>query len=93
MVSKAEKLLKKARNSNKGWKRTTLNALYEGYGFVIESRSKHDIAYHEDYISKGLRTTLPRSNKVNSAYVSEAIRLIEMLMELQESEKEEAKDE
>lgn len=86
MVSKKEKLLEKARNSPNGWRRTQLDSLYKGYGFVIESRRRHDIAYHEDFIEDGIRTTLPRHTKVNPVYVKEAVRLIEKLIALQNAD-------
>lgn len=84
-MSKSEKLLEKARRSKTGWRRSELDALYQSFGFVIESRRKHDIVYHEDYLTEGIRTTLPRSNKVNPVYVGEAVKLIERLIELRKN--------
>lgn len=96
MASKSDKLLDEARRSPHGWKRSKLDALYQAYGFEIDySRSKHDIAYHRDYIAEGLRTTLSRSSKVHPAYVRCAVELIERLQALEaqkESEKKEEKE-
>jgi len=82
MTSKAEKLLEKARRSRGDWKRTELEKLYKGYGFVIEHGSKHDIVYHEDH--DFLIQTLPRHNKLQPGYARQAVKLIERLLEIEE---------
>lgn len=49
MVSKAEKNLKRMKNSQSGWKRNDVDKVYEHFGFVIESGGNHDKVYHPDY--------------------------------------------
>lgn len=88
MPSKASKLLEKARRSRGDWKRNDLEALYKGYGFLIDHGAKHDIVYHEQY--DDLVQTLPRHRKVQRAYVKKAVELIDRLLAMQEQESQEA---
>jgi len=69
------------RQSKADWKRSDLDRLYAGYGFVIIHGSNHDIVKHPGYPS--LRTTLPRHNILARGYVEYAIKLIDQLLELQ----------
>ena len=85
MPSGASKLLDKARRSSAGWRRTELDAMLEGFGFTIIARTRHDMAFHEEYLQ--LKMMLPRHRKVNRFYVEQAVELIERLLEL-EQEKE-----
>jgi hypothetical protein len=78
MTSKAEKLLEQMRQSKSNWKRTDLERLYEGYGFIIKHGSNHDIVKHPDYPE--LRTTLPRHRKLARGYVEFAVKLIDRLL-------------
>jgi hypothetical protein len=82
MPSKASKLLERMRRSKSGWKRSDLEKLYTGFGFIITDGAKHDIVKHPDFPE--LRSTLPRHNLVNKAYVQQAIDLIDKLKELQD---------
>jgi hypothetical protein len=88
MTSKHEKLLEHMRRARAGWKRGDLLSLYEGFGFVISSGSKHDIIKHPKYPL--LRTTLPRHNYLARGYVEFAIKMIDQLKQLQESDNERA---
>lgn len=93
MSKKAKRLLDRARNAPSGWKRVELDALYMGFGFTIESRAKHDMAYHEDYLEDPqLRAMIPRHTKVNPAYVKQAVKLIEHLITLQNEPLEEEEE-
>jgi hypothetical protein len=83
MPSKAEKLLEQMRNSKKSWKRTDLEALYTGFGFVISSTTGgHDKVTHPDFPQ--LITSLPRHRKIAIYNVVQAIRLIDKLKELEQ---------
>lgn len=89
MPKKASKLLEQMRNSKAGWKRKDLDKLYGGYGFVQRHGKGHDVISHPDYPS--LRTVLPRRAKeLAEKYVSTAVDLIDSLIMLQESEREDA---
>jgi len=84
MPSKAEKLLERMRQSKSGWTRRDLDRLYEGFGFTVSHGTRHDIVKHPDYPE--LRTTLPRHTRIAIGYVDFAIKLIDRLIALQESE-------
>lgn len=83
MPSKAEKMLERMRRSASGWKRRDLESLYEGFGFVLKHGRKHDYYSHPKYPQ--LRDTLKRSRTVSDYSVRNAIRLIDMLIAMQES--------
>ena len=74
---KAETLLVRMRRTKSGWKRRDLEALYEGFGFVLYHGKKHDYYQHPEYPL--LRDTLKRSRTVSEYSVRNAIRLIERL--------------
>ncbi len=81
-MSKApEKLLQDMRRTKAKWKRRDIIALYEGFGFVIEHGSKHDKIYHPEY--PWLLQGLPRHRKLPKSYVSAAVKLVDKLIELQ----------
>ena len=82
MPSKASKLLEAMRRSKDKWKRKDLISLYKGYGFIIEPKSKHDMVTHPDYPE--LVTFLPRHNKIAKYLVSQAVRLVDRYLELEE---------
>lgn len=72
MPSKAEKLLKKMRQSNKGWKRDDLISLYEGFGFTIKHGASHEVVKHADFPQ--FRETISRtSHELSPAYIRDAI--------------------
>ncbi len=81
---KASKLLDAMRRSKAKWKRKDLVSLYEGYGFTIESRGKHDLVTHPDFPQ--LVTYLPRHNKVAKYLVVQAVRMVDRLNELKEAQ-------
>lgn len=68
------------RHSKSKWKRSDLDRLYEGFGFIISGGAKHDIVKHPEYPS--LRTTLPRHKELAKGYVEYAVKLIDNLNEL-----------
>jgi hypothetical protein len=74
---KARKLLERMRKSAANWKRTDLDQLYSGFGFIIKPGKKHDIVKHPKYVQ--LRTTLPRHSVLAKANVRQAIALIDEL--------------
>jgi hypothetical protein len=80
MTSKGQKLLEHMRQSKSNWKRSDLDKLYKGYGFVITHGRNHDIVKHPDFPE--LRTTLPRHNYLAKGYVEFAVKLIDRLLEL-----------
>lgn len=83
MTPKAARLLERMRNSRSGWKRSDLDRLYTGYGFVLSHGSNHDVFKHPAYPQ--LITTLPRHNTdLARGYVESAVKLIDRLIDLQE---------
>jgi hypothetical protein len=83
MPTAAENLLEAMRRSKSNWKRRDLEALYEGFGFEIRHGANHDIFVHRVY--KHLRATLPRHNDVLKTYVSMAVKLVDRVLELDQS--------
>jgi hypothetical protein len=82
MSSDAHKLLERMRQSKSNWKRADLDALYEGFGFVISHGGSHDVVKHPDF--PALRTTIPRHNSLAKAYFVVAVKLVDKLLELKE---------
>ena len=79
-VKKAVRLLQKAKTAPYGWTRNELDSLYKSYGFIIISRTKHDIAKHPD-LPKTEKATLTRSShELHPDYIRRAVELIEMLL-------------
>ena len=83
MSSRSEKLLEDMRRTKAKWKRRDIVALYKGFGFVIEHRSNHDKVYHPDHPS--LNETLPRHRKLPKVYVSNAVKLVDKLKQLEDT--------
>ena len=80
MPRDAEKLLEEMRRSKAKWKRRDIVALYQGFGFRIAHRSKHDKIYHPDF--PNLVEGLPRHRTLPKVYVSNAVKLVDRLKEL-----------
>lgn len=91
MTSKAQKLLERMKQSKAGWKRNDLDKLYTGFGFIISHGGSHDIVKHPDFPQ--LRATLPRHNYLAIGYVEFAIKLVDMLLEMQKEKDDERKNE
>ena len=81
MSSGPEKLLEDMRRTKAKWKRRDIVALYEGFGFVIEHGTKHDKVYHPDYPQHV--EGLPRHRKLPKVYVSNAVKLVDKVRELE----------
>jgi hypothetical protein len=82
MPKKASRLLEEMRRSKSKWKRKDLEALYEGYGFIVESRAKHDKVWHPEYPQ--LYTFLPRHTKIAVYLVDTAVKLVDRLNQLRQ---------
>jgi hypothetical protein len=78
--NKALRRLQDARNSKSGWRAHELRALYEGFGFVVRTRTKHDQVSHPDYPE--LVTHIPRDGRVHVYSVTTAVKMIDKLMGL-----------
>jgi len=92
MSKKADKLLERMRRSKDGWRRTDLDTLYKGFGFIIKIKKKgpHDTVEHPDFPQ--FFTYLPRHRKLAKYIVNQAIKMIDSLKALQVAEKEEHQD-
>lgn len=89
MKVSALKLLEKARQSPKGWSGDNLHALYIGFGFVWKNKGKrapHRIYAHPDYPI--LYQTVPHGRKIDVEYIKDAVKLIDRLLRLKETETE-----
>lgn len=85
MPSKADKLLKRLRQTQKGWTAKELLILYQHFGFDIKSGSKHDIITHPDFSE--LRDTLTRSSgEISPDYARDALKSIEKVLEKDKQE-------
>jgi len=83
MTSKAEKLLERMRRSQSGWKYRDLEILFKGFGFEIRQGANHAILTHPDYPE--LRYTLPRHRDIRKQYVKDAVKIVDKLLELQDT--------
>jgi hypothetical protein len=86
MSEKAVKLLERMRASKANWKRHDLVTLYNGFGFVIQSGSNHDLVSHPDFPQ--LVTSLPRHTKIAKYVVAQAVKMVDELRRLQENNDE-----
>ena len=68
------------RASKAGWKRNDIDRLYEGFGFIIENRKRHDKAFHPEFPQ--VFGMLPRHTKIAKGYVDEAVKNIDKLIKL-----------
>lgn len=91
MTPKALKLLERMKQSKAGWIRRDLDKLYTDFGFVINHGGNHDIVKHPDFPQ--LRATLPRHSFLARVYVEFAIKLVDMLLEMQKETEDEQKSE
>lgn len=87
-TKKALKLLKAMRLKKTGWHGYDLRILYDGFGFLIRNTSgSHRIVSHPVY--KHLRDSFPEhSGELPKSYIEDAVRLIEQLLELLESQED-----
>ena len=80
MSSRSVKLLEQMERSHANWKRQDLITMMRGFGFTLRRGSKHDILTHEEY--RWLRLTLPRRRQVKGNYVLDAIKLVDISLDL-----------
>ncbi len=76
-MSKAEKILKKMRNSKSGWTFEDLHALYTGYGFHFREGGKHIIYFHPEHPE--LMATVARQRCLVVGYIQHALKIIDQL--------------
>lgn len=85
MTSKAEKLLEGMRRSSANWKRRDLETLLIAYGFELRHGGNHDTFKHVEYPE--LRIVLPRHGKIKNVYIKKAVKLIDKLLQMQDTDK------
>ena len=83
--AKALRLLDRLRRSKAGAKPEDIKAIYLAFGFIIESRTRHDCVTHPNY--PALFGTIPRHRKMANYIAKQAIELAETVIRL-EQEKE-----
>jgi len=79
-VASGEKLLQKMRESRSGWKPNDLDRLYRYFGFNVREGGKHRVYWHPEFPQ--LIATVKRGNKLDKAYIRDAVELIDRLLEL-----------
>ena len=83
MTSRAEKLLERMRRSQSGWKCKDVETLLYGFGFAGRQGGNHTIFAHPVYPK--LRYTLPRHRGIRKQYVKDAVRIVDKLLELEDT--------
>lgn len=79
MPSKADKLLKRLRQTQKGWTAKDLMIIYRHFGFTVRSGAKHDIITHPDF--PDIRDVLTRSSgEISPEYARDALKSIERVL-------------
>lgn len=78
-MSKAEKILRKMKNSKHGWTCDDLHTLYTGYGFQFREGNKHRFYFHPEHPE--LTATVARQRVIVVGYIQKALNLIEQLLE------------
>ncbi len=81
MTFRSNKRLERMRQSPANWKRRDLEGLLFDFGFQLRHGGKHDVFTHP----LGLRFVVPRHGKVKKVYIQKAVKLIDYLLQLQET--------
>ena len=81
IMSQADKLLERMKNSKAGWGADDLHALYVGFGFEFREGGRHVIYIHPKFPE--LRATVARHKTLAIGYIQHAISLIEKLKDLE----------
>lgn len=76
-MADAEKLLSRMRASKADWGQKDLESLYMGFGFEYSEGKKHRKYYHPKHPE--LYAMVGRHNSLAKGYISDAIRLIDLL--------------
>lgn len=82
--ARALKLLERLRLSKSGAKPEDVKALYLAFGFVVESRKRHDCATHPNYPE--LYGYIPRHRKLATYVAEQAVELAERVLVLEQTE-------
>lgn len=77
----AERLLARMRATKSDWSDKDLESLYLGFGFEYREGSKHRFYYHPAHPQ--LYATVARHNPLAKGYVATAVRLIDLLNQLE----------
>lgn len=83
-MSAAQRLLDRMRATKHGWKPRDFRRLYEGFGFERHEGGGHTIYQHPDYPM--LVATVARHQTLATGYAVDAVKLIDLLTELQAQE-------
>lgn len=86
----AERLLARMRATKTGWKPRDFKRLYEGFGFVESAGAGHTRYQHPSY--PRLIATVGRHPVLTPGYAADAVRLIDLLKEIQALEEAENGD-
>jgi hypothetical protein len=83
---RAVKRLERFRQSKANVKPREIKALYLAFGFVIEPGKRHDIVTHPNYPE--LFGSIPRHQQLANYVADQAIKLVEKVLVLEQSEEE-----
>ena len=84
-MAKAAKLLVRMRRTKDGWSPGDFEALYIGYGFEKEEGGNHTTYTHEKY---RLIAQVARHKNLATGYASDAVKLIDQVIALDQQEEE-----
>lgn len=90
-MPRADDLLRRAITTRWGWRLQELERLYSQYGFVREEGTKHIKFFHPKYPQKWTTVT-KSSGDLPPGYVTEAVRLIKAVQELEAKKQKEQED-
>lgn len=82
--TRALRLLERLRRSKANVKPEDIRALYLAFGFVIESKKRHDVVTHPKYPT--LFGAIPRHRKLAMYIAEQAIELAEKVLTLEQAE-------
>ena len=77
-------LLERMRRSKGGWRPIDLERLYLGFGFQLKEGGKHRLYFHSR--DRSLMATVRRADPLPTGYVVQAVRLVDVLIEMEESD-------
>jgi hypothetical protein len=85
MPSRADKRLRKLRDTKAGWTTKELSKVYEDFGFHIRKGTKHYIITHPDFSE--IRDMLPyETGEISPDYPRDALKSINLVLAKQEQE-------
>ncbi len=79
-MTRGRKLLRRMKASRNGWRPSDLEALYLAFGFEKDEGSKHSLFRHPKY--PWFQATVRRADPLPTGYIDDAVKLIDLLLDL-----------